>query len=480
MQGARPVGRERGASEGVTFPALRARTRRARIASTEREPRIDRHVPSPTLKPLRTPTRTHVLESGMRVVAHEDRTSPIVTVHLMYHVGSKDEAPGRTGLAHLLEHLMFEGSQHAPKGDFDDLLERVGGTNNGSTWLDRTNYYETVPTHAVELALWLERDRMAHFLPVLTPEMLEVQRGVVINERRQSYENRPYGMADERLHQMLFAADHPYSWPTIGYLPDLEAITLEDARTFYSTYYTAGNAVLVVAGDIEPERAFELAGRYFGDLPRGPVIPRLPAGAAGVPAAPAVRRETMPDEVSFPRLYQAFAVAPYGSREWVALDVLAYLLADGDSSRLQRALVRDGRLAQEVDTYLYPTERCGVFGLVATARSGVPIERLEDAVRRVLDEVAAGGVSDDEVTGAVRRVRRDQVAELATIEERADALAYAATVLGSPDALDEVMGHYAAITPNDVAAAACAWLGADRSATLIVVPQAEGKVRDAA
>ncbi|HET6762781.1 MAG TPA: pitrilysin family protein, partial [Longimicrobiaceae bacterium] len=335
----------------------------------------------PTLKPLRIPSRTQVLPNGLRVIAHEDRTSPLVTVHLMYHVGSKDEAPGRTGLAHLLEHLMFEGSENAPKGQFDDLLERVGGTNNGSTWLDRTNYYETVPTHAVELAMWLERDRMAHFLPVLDAEMLEVQRGVVINERRQSYENRPYGMADERLHQMLFAADHPYSWPTIGYLPDLHAITLADARTFYSTYYTAGNAVLVVAGDVSPERAFELAERYFGDLPRGPVIPRLSAGAAAVPAGPATARGTMEDDVSFPRLYQAWAVAPYGTREWVALDVLAYLLGDGESSRLQRALVRDGRMAQEVDTYLYPLERCGIWGLAATARTGVPTDAIEGAVR---------------------------------------------------------------------------------------------------
>ncbi|HEX8830207.1 MAG TPA: insulinase family protein, partial [Longimicrobium sp.] len=171
--------------------------------------------------PFRIESRTQVLRNGMRIVAHEDRTAPLVAVHLMYRAGSRDERPGRTGLAHLLEHLMFEGSEHAPKGDFDDLLERVGGTNNGSTWLDRTNYYETVPSHAVELPLWLERDRMAFFLRTLTQETLEVQRGVVINERRQTYENRPYGLADERLHELLVPAGHPYSWPTIGYTRDL-------------------------------------------------------------------------------------------------------------------------------------------------------------------------------------------------------------------------------------------------------------------
>ena len=188
------------------------------------------------LSPLRIPQRSRTLGNGLRVVVHEDRTSPIVAVHVMYHVGSRNERPGRTGLAHLLEHLLFEGSQNCPKGEFDRLLERVGGTNNGSTWLDRTNYYEVVPAHAVELALWLERERMAHFLPVLDAQMLELQRGVVMNERRQTSENRPYGLADERLHELLFPTGHPYSWPTIGYMPDLEVTELVDARGFYERF----------------------------------------------------------------------------------------------------------------------------------------------------------------------------------------------------------------------------------------------------
>ena len=417
---------------------------------------------------LRFPVITRTLANGMRIVHHEERAAPIVAVHLMYHVGSRHEQPGRTGLAHLLEHLMFEGSQHAPKGQFDDLLERVGGTNNGSTWLDRTNYYETVPSHAVELPLWLERDRMGFFLPVLDAEMLEVQRGVVINERRQSYENRPYGLADQRLHEMLFGTGHPYAWPTIGYVPDLEAISLDDARGFYQSHYTPGNAVLVFAGDLGADEAFALAERYFGDLPRGPAIPPAPPPADPAPAA-TVRREVMPDDVSFPRVYQSWTTPPYGTREWVVLDVLAYLLADGDSSRLQRALVREGRLAQDVDTYLYPTALCGAFGIVATARTGVAPEALEAAVRRVLDDVAQG-VAHDEVLGAVRRVRRDHVSELAMVEERAEALAYAATVLGEPQELERMMELYGGVTADDVAGAAATWLGAGRGATLVVVP----------
>jgi zinc protease len=425
---------------------------------------------------IRVPCRTHVLANGMRVVAHEDHGAPLVTVHLMFHAGSRHEAPGRTGLAHLLEHLMFEGSQHAPKGHFDDALERVGGTNNGSTWLDRTEYHETVPTHAVELPLWLERDRMAFFLPTLTDEVLELQRGVVINERKQAYENRPYGLADERLHEMLFPSGHPYSWPTIGYMRDLEQITLEDARAFYQTYYAPGNAVLVFAGDLEPERAFALAERYFGDLPAGPAPAPRPAGE--LPPPPRVPRETMEDDVSFPRIFQAFAVPGYGHDDWVALDTLAYLLADGDSSRLQRALVRDGRLAQDVDTYLYPTALCGLFGAVATARSGITPEQLEEAVRRVLDDVAENGVSEDEVTGAVRRARRDHASEMATVEERADALAYAATVLGDPDALNRVMEAYERVTVDDVRRVAAQYLAPDRAATLVVVPGEESEEED--
>jgi zinc protease len=425
---------------------------------------------------LHVPSRTRVLPNGMRVVVHEDRASPLVTVHLMLRAGSGDERPGRTGLAHLLEHLMFEGSEHAPKGHFDDVLERVGGSNNGSTWLDRTNYFETVPSHALELPLWLERDRLGFFLPVLTGETLELQRDVVINERRQSCENRPYGRADERLHELLFPPLHPYSWPTIGYQPDLEAITLEDAREFYSRFYTPGNAVLVLAGDVEERAAFALAERYLGDLDSGPGAPprRIPA----LPPPPRERRAVITDEVTLPRVYQAFATPPYGSPDWVALDVLAYLLGDGDSSRLQRTLVREGRLALDVDTFLYPTALCGVFGVVATARSGVPPEALEASLLATLAGIGEDGVTEAEVRAAVRRVRRDHVSQLATIEERADHLAYAATVLDDAAALNGVLSAYPAVRPEDVRRVAAEYLAPDRSATVVVVPL-DGRAADA-
>jgi zinc protease len=446
-----------------------------RLRGARRNPGIETrdssYVTSSNLSPLRFPSQTRTLRNGMRVVVHEDRISPIVAVHLMYHVGSKNERPGRTGLAHLLEHLLFEGSENCPKGEFDRLLEQAGGTNNGSTWLDRTNYYETVPSHAVELALWLERERMAHFLPVLDEEMLEIQRGVVINERRQAYENRPYGMADEKLLRMLFPNAHPYSWPTIGYMSDLEAISLEDARVFFQTYYTPANAVLVLAGDIDAERGVDLAERYFGDLP-SPARPE-PLASPLAAATPAMRSETLADRVTFPRIYRAQAVPGYGTRDWVALDVLAYLLADGESSRLQRSIVRERELAQGLDTYLYPTELAGIFGVVATARSGVEPQRLVDAVTEVVAEVAERGVGEEELRGAIRRVRRDQLSGTATIEDRADDLAYATTVLGTPEALERVMNEYAMVTGEDVQRVAREHLVDEAGALLTVVPGEE-------
>ena len=409
-------------------------------------------VPDP-LSPLPLHATTRVLDNGLRVVVHEDRTTPLVAVHLMLHVGSRHEAPGRTGLAHLLEHLLYEGTERCPKGEADRLLESVGGSGNGSTWFDRTNYYETVPSHAVELALWLQRERLAHFLPVLDETMLELQRGVVINERLQAYENRPYGLADERLFQRLFPTGHPYSWPTIGSLADLEAMRLADVREFYRAYYTPRNATVVVAGDVDADAALRLAERYFGDLPAGPdpgalVVHTAEANGAGR------AWDVMSDEVSFPRLYRAHAVAPWGTPEWTALDVLAYLLADGESSRLQRSLVRERQLVQDVDTYLYPTELHGVFGVVATARSGVDAESVAEAVEDVIRTVAAGTVDEAEVAGAVRRARRDHLDELARIEERAEALAWSATALGDADALAEVLAGYSAVTPDDVQRAA--------------------------
>ncbi|HET7295634.1 MAG TPA: pitrilysin family protein, partial [Gemmatimonadales bacterium] len=223
---------------------------------------------------LRVPYQRFTLPNGLQVIVHEDHSVPVVAVNTWFHVGSSDEQPGRTGFAHLFEHIMFMGSQHVPTGDFDRLLEAAGGDNNGSTTEDRTNYYEVGPSNALALMLWLDSDRMGFLLPEITADKVDLQRGVVQNERRQSYENRPYGLAEENILARLYPDAHPYHWPVIGSMADLSAATLADVRGFFRTYYTPNNATLAIAGDITAQDARRLAERYFGDIPHGPAVTR--------------------------------------------------------------------------------------------------------------------------------------------------------------------------------------------------------------
>src|SRR5437870_1276720 len=225
---------------------------------------------------LRVPYTTFTLPNGLQVILHEDHSVPVVAVNTWFHVGSSDEQAGRTGFAHLFEHIMFMGSGHVPTGGFDRRLEAAGADNNGSTTEDRTNYYESGPSNALALMLWLDSDRLGYLLPEITADKIDLQRGVVQNERRQSYENRPYGLAEENIVKRLYPATHPYSWPVIGSMADLDAASLEDVRQFFRTYYTPNNATIAIAGDITPGAARTLVERYFGDIPRGPPVTRTP------------------------------------------------------------------------------------------------------------------------------------------------------------------------------------------------------------
>jgi zinc protease len=270
------------------------------------------------------PYAKRTLPNGLDVIVHEDRRVPIVAVNLWYHVGSKNERPGRTGFAHLFEHLMFEGSEHYNGGYFLPL-QQAGALLNGSTNSDRTNYWEVVPTSALELALWMESDRMGYLLPALTRERFETQRGVVLNERRQNYENRPYGMALMALSAALFPPDHPYHWLTIGDAEDLRAMEFEDVRSFFRTYYHPANASLALAGDIETERGFELAEAYFGEIPAG-------AKPSSVHAEASVAREVrlvLEDRVELPRVYMAWHSPAMFAEGDAEADLLADLLANG-------------------------------------------------------------------------------------------------------------------------------------------------------
>ena len=292
----------------------------------------------------RIPFEKLVLPNGLQVIFHQDRSLPIVSVNVWYHVGSKDEVPGRTGLAHLFEHLMFEGSKHHNSSHFEPLQE-VGATLNGSTSTDRTNYWENVPSNYLELALWLEADRMGFLLDALDQSRLDLQRDVVKNERRQSYENRPYGLASLALQTAIYPSPHPYSWPIIGYMDDLDAATLEDTHAFHRLHYAPSNASLAIAGDFDTAAARGLVERYFGDLPAGEVRPHLAATDAGLPGPVNL---TLYDRVSLARSDYAWPSVPQFHPDEPALSLLASVLGSGKSSRLHQMITRVVKLSSRM------------------------------------------------------------------------------------------------------------------------------------
>ena len=274
------------------------------------------------------PIERHALGNGLRIVLSRDPGAPAVAVNLWYDVGSKHEKAGKTGFAHLFEHMMFQGSANVEKGQHFSIVQAAGGTLNATTWLDRTNYFETLPAHELELALWLEADRMASLLPAMTQEKLDNQRDVVKNERRYSVDNQPYGDWDERMQALVYPDSHPYHHPTIGSMEDLSAASLDDVREFFATYYAPNNAVLTIAGDFEADTALAMIERHFGGIPPNPALPAPPAVEIA-PTLGAQVRVTVPDQVPLPRIYEAYRVAPYGTDAFDALDVTADVLGSG-------------------------------------------------------------------------------------------------------------------------------------------------------
>ncbi len=412
------------------------------------------------------------LDNGLTLLVQEDHRTPVVAVHLMYHVGSKDERPGRTGFAHLFEHLLFQGSEHVPKGQHFRHVQNAGGTLNGSTWFDRTNYFEVLPASQLELALWLESDRMGWFLPSITREKLDNQRDVVKNERRQAYENRPYGLAFETVLETAFPEGHPYRHPTIGYMEDLDAADLEDVREFFRRYYGPDNAVLVIAGDVETGRAVELAGKWFGGIPGRGRPPEVEVPDVGEPGE---RRAEIEDRVQVPRVYLMHHAPSFNDEGFEASDVLSSVLADGKSSRLHHRLIYEERVAGEVTSFVWPTEATGMLWTVATARPGVPADELEASVRGVLDDLRDGGVEGDEVAGARNRARRSLVRRVNDVGGRADTLAHAFTLRGDPGYLNRAFGRYAAVERSDVESAAREILRPERLTVVRVVPEDGGE-----
>ena len=426
----------------------------------------------PATQRLAVPYQMFTLANGLTVILHEDHSVPQVAVNVWYHVGSAYEKPGRTGFAHLFEHLMFEGSGHVKEGLFDELLESAGGSNNGSTTEDRTNYYEQVPSNALDLALYLESDRMGYLLDVVTPALVDGQRDVVKNERRQSYENAPYGPALLRISELMYPAEHPYHWPVIGYMNDLTAATHEDVKEFFQKYYAPGNASLVIAGDINPAQAKARVEYWFSDVRKGASVtpPKVPDAELT-----SVIKERLTDQVQLPRLYLVWhspALYQPGDAE---LDLLSGVLSGGKNSRLYKRLVYDLQIAQDVSAAQYSQRFGSLYTITVTARpsSGSPdqaLARITAIVDEELNKLREAPPDEREVERARSRIESSFVSSMETIAGKADLMNNYFTNTGNPDYFAEDLGRYQTLAPNDVQAALKRWLPADRRLELSVVP----------
>ena len=416
---------------------------------------------------LHLPYTIDTLPNGLTLIVHEDRSVPTVAVNVWYHVGSGDERVGRTGFAHLFEHLMFMGSQNAVYPAFDRLLEAAGGNNNGSTTEDRTNYYESGPRTALPLMLWLEADRMGWLLPTMDRAKVDLQRDVVTNERRQSYENRPYGQAFINLPSAMYPPGHPYSWPVIGSMRDLTAASVEDVKNFFRMFYAPNNATLVVAGDVDPVEVRRLVRQYFAEIPRGPAPDRPPTPTFQLPRDTTVVLE---DRVQLPRLYIDWHTVKGYATDDAALNVLAYVLTGAKNGRLTQTLVYDRQVATNVFAGQDGKLRDGDFSVIATGKPGTPLDTLQAIVDRELARLIAQGPTQHELDQAQNSLEASQLRQLENVDAKADQLNYYYYFTGQPDFLAQDLARTRAVTAADVQRVARQYLQAPR-VVLSVVPE---------
>jgi len=417
---------------------------------------------------LSVPYERFTLPNGLTVLLHRDTTTPMVAVDVWYHAGSARETPGRTGFAHLFEHLMFEGSGHVQEGKFDQWLEAAGGNNNGSTNTDRTNYFEIVPKSALELALFLESDRMGYLLDAMSPDKVNGQRDVVKNERRQSVENRPYGRASLLLGENLYPPDHPYHWSTIGSQEDLSAASYDDVVSFFKTYYAPGNAALAIAGDIDLAATKRMVEHWFSDVPAGKPVGPLVGPAAWLTAE---KRIVLEDRVQLPRLYMCWLSPALFTPGDAELDVGAGVLAGGKNARLYKRLVYDMQIAQDVSAYQASAELGSRFCIMSTARSGHNLSEIERVIQEELDRLKAEGPTAREVQRAVNQNEVAFLSQLESIFVKADQLDSYQFRTGNPDFFNEDLARYRALEPADVQAIVQAVLKDSARVILSVVPQ---------
>ena len=417
------------------------------------------------------PCEEHSLENGLRIVLSPEPSVPVVAVNLWYDVGSRNEGRGQTGLAHLFEHMMFQGSRHVAENQHFALLEGVGGAANASTWFDRTNYYETLPSHHLELALWLEADRMGWMLPALTAEKLENQRDVVTNERSQRYDNQPYGDWDERMLAMVYPTGHPYRHPVIGSLEDIDGFSLEDIESFFRAYYAPDNVVLTLCGGFDPARALEWIERYFGEIPPGAGSRHIPGDVDAERENHSARNQTVEADVPLARVYVGMRVPTFDDPGFYAADIAGDILGKGRASRLHRSLVLGRRLAKDVVSYVFPLMTgAGMMLVQATGNVGVEARELEAAVLEEIDGL--GAVSSEEVARAVAMAETAILGQLELVAQRADLLSMFATHFGDPGRVATEIDRLRAVTPEAVGAFAAACLGSGNRAILTYVPRA--------
>ena len=422
---------------------------------------------------MRIPIETFRLPNGLFVTLSEDHTAPIVAVNLWYHVGSANERLGRTGFAHLFEHMLFQGSADVGANEHFELVQRAGGTLNGSTWLERTNYFETLPSNQLELALWLEANRMGYLLPAMTQQKLDTQREVVKNERRWSMDNQPYGTWWERLPALCFPPEHPFHHSLIGSMDDLSAASLDDVAQFFATYYTPDNAVLSIAGDFDPADARTFVTRHFADIKRGGSKPPLPDMSLP-PTFGQWKREVVPDEVMLPRLFLAFRSPAFGTPEFYPASVTGAVLGHRKGSRLYRNLVRERQVAAEAQAFTFDLSKGSDLLVVdVTARPGISAEQLEQDVAREIDVAIRDGISADEVGRAVALIQTDFVTSMQSAGDRADRLSLFATYFGLPELVNEQVDRYRAVTVGQVNEFVEARLGEDNRASLLYVPRGD-------
>ena len=406
------------------------------------------------------------LSNGLTVILHEDHSAPLVAVAVMYHVGSKNEKPKRTGFAHLFEHMMFQGSEHVGDDEHFKLLQEVGANVNGFTTEDGTTYFEVVPSNYFEMGLYLESDRMAFFLPARTQGKLDNQRDVVKNERRQNVDNRPYGTASEKIAKAMYPETHPYNWPVIGYMEDLSAASLEDVKGFFRTYYAPNNACLVLSGDFKSAEAKPLIEKYFASIPRGNAFARPDRMPFAIGDD---KQMTFEDKVQLPRLYLSWHTVPGNTREDAVLSVLGDILSSGKSSRLYKPLVYEKQIAQSVNAGQDGSEIDGMFQVQVTAKPGHTLTEMQQVVDSVLTDLLKNGVTEKEIEKSLTATEVQVINGLATALNKGISLATFYNYTGDPNTINKQMDLYKGITPAEVLAVAKKYLTPPK-VTLSVVP----------